>query len=326
MLHILFAISVGVLCFLCAYGIIRHYLKLESQVRARVKSLGESALPEDSVQAAPRQDVRPWHFSLDMQDVTFAERVLRPAYVAFTGVFSRFAPAEVLALVDRRLTLAGIRQKFAPGKFLLFSLLCAAAGWGAAYLLFVADRAMTAGFMRFVQGTMTLVAGGILGGLFPTLILQSMINRRQEQILRQLPQVLDLLSVSVHAGLSFDGSLRKITDRMQGPFIDECRRLQDDIRMGMVRRTAFRHVAERCGLQDVSLFVTSIIQAERLGTSMSKTLQSQSDNLRERHRQEVKAMALKAPVKMLFPLVFCIFPALFVVVLLPSILVLIRRF
>ena len=185
---------------------------------------------------------------------------------------------------------------------------------------------MTLGFMRFVQGTMTLVAGGILGGLLPTLLLQSMISRRQEQIMRQLPQVLDLLSVSVYAGLSFDGSLRKITDRMQGPFIDECRRLQDDIRMGMVRRTAFRRLAERCGLQDVSLFVTSIIQAERLGTSMSKTLQSQSDNLRERHRQNVKAMALKAPVKMLFPLVFCIFPALFVVVLLPSILVLIKRF
>ena len=326
MLRILFAISVGVLCFLCAYGVLRHYLKLEAQVRARVKSLGETIADEDSQQGALRQEARSWRSNLDMRDVTFAERVLRPAYVAFTGVFSRFAPAEVLALVDRRLTLAGIRQKFAPGKFLLFSLLCAGAGWGLAYFIFVADRTMTLGFMRFVQGTMTLVAGGILGGLFPTLILQSMISRRQEQIMRQLPQVLDLLSVSVYAGLSFDGSLRKITDRMQGPFIDECRRLQDDIRMGMVRRTAFRRLAERCGLQDVSLFVTSIIQAERLGTSMSKTLQSQSDNLRERHRQNVKAMALKAPVKMLFPLVFFIFPALFVVVLLPSILVLIKRF
>lgn len=325
MLHLLFAVSVGVLCFLCAYGIIRHYLKAEAQVAARVRSLGVTETAGGTETAVVRQEARPWRFSVGMEELTFVERVLRPAYGAVSRWFSRFAPASILALLDQRLVLAGIRRKFAPGKFLLLTLICGALGWGAVYLLFVSGKAMSAGFMPFLQGSAIMVAGGLVGGLFPTVLLQSLINRRQEAILRQLPQVLDLLSVSVHAGLSFDGALRKITDRMQGPFIDECRRLQDDIRMGMVRRTAFRHVADRCGLQDVSLFVTSIIQAERLGTSMSKTLQNQSDNLRERHRQHTKALALKAPVKMLFPLVFCIFPALFVVVLVPSILVLLKR-
>ena len=105
----------------------------------------------------------------------------------------------------------------------------------------------------------------------------------------------------------------------------ECRRMQDDIRMGVVRRTAMRSMADRCGLEDVSLFMTSIIQAERLGTSMGKTLKNQADNIRERRRQYVKAQAMKAPVKIVFPLVLFIFPAIFVVTLVPSLLYLLKN-
>ena len=166
---------------------------------------------------------------------------------------------------------------------------------------------------------------GILGGLMPVVFLNTTIQRRQKQIEHQLPEVLDLLCVSVQAGLSFDAALSKITARMKGPFIDECRRMQDDIRMGVVRRTAMRSMADRCGLEDVSLFMTSIIQAERLGTSMGKTLKNQADNIRERRRQYVKAQAMKAPVKIVFPLVLFIFPAIFVVTLVPSLLYLLKN-
>ena len=136
---------------------------------------------------------------------------------------------------------------------------------------------------------------------------------------------MDLLCVSVQAGLSFDGALMKITERMKGPLVDEFRRMQDDVRMGIVRRTALRSMAARCDVQDVSLFTTSIIQAERLGTSMGKTLKNQADNIRERHRQYVKAEAMKAPVKIIFPLVAFIFPAFFVVALMPAILSLMKN-
>lgn len=95
--------------------------------------------------------------------------------------------------------------------------------------------------------------------------------------------------------------------------------------MGVVRRTAMRSMADRCGLEDVSLFMTSIIQAERLGTSMGKTLKNQADNIRERRRQYVKAQAMKAPVKIVFPLVLFIFPAIFVVTLVPSLLYLLKN-
>ena len=164
-----------------------------------------------------------------------------------------------------------------------------------------------------------------MGGLMPVVLLNITIQKRQAAMQRQLPEVLDLLCVSVQAGLSFDAAMRKIVERMKGPFIDECRRLQEDIRMGMVRRTAMKNLATRCAVQDVSLFMTSLIQAERLGTSMGKTLKSQADNIRERRRQFVKAEALKAPVKIIFPLVLFIFPALFVVTLVPTVLFLMKN-
>ena len=138
-------------------------------------------------------------------------------------------------------------------------------------------------------------------------------------------EILDLLCVSVQAGLSFDASLHKITGRMKGPLVDEFRRFQDDVSMGMIRRTAMKNMAVRCELQDVSLFMTALIQAEKLGTSMGKTLRNQSDNIRERRRQYVKAQAMKAPVKIVFPLVLFIFPAIFVVALVPTLLSLMKN-
>jgi len=155
--------------------------------------------------------------------------------------------------------------------------------------------------------------------------LNTMAQKRQEQIACQLPEVLDLLCVSVQAGLSFDAALSKITARMKGELIRECKHMQEDIRMGMVRRTAMKNMADRCDVQDVSLFMTSVIQAERLGTSMGKTLKNQADNIRERRRQYIKAEAMRAPVKIVFPLVIFIFPALFVVTLVPTLLFLIKN-
>ena len=149
---------------------------------------------------------------------------------------------------------------------------------------------------------------------------QQGVRRIQRPVDKQLPEVLDLLSVSVRAGLSFDGALRKITDRMTGPLIEEFKRMQQDVRMGSPRARALQAMAKRCDVEDLYLFITAVIQAERLGTSMGRTLNNQADNMRERRRQKAKAEALKAPVKIVFPLVIFIFPAIFVVVLLPSVL------
>lgn len=179
-----------------------------------------------------------------------------------------------------------------------------------------ADRYVTANF-----GGLVLIWGFLLfGAMLPFGVLNHIIRDRQTKIIRQLPDVLDLLSISVQAGLSLDGAMRKVVERMEGPLIDEFRRMLRDIRMGMTRRRSMQLMAKRCDVQDVYLFVMSVVQSERLGASMSDTLVIQADNMRDLRRQRARTQAMKAPVKMIFPLVFCIFPAIFVVVLLPSLI------
>lgn len=149
---------------------------------------------------------------------------------------------------------------------------------------------------------------------------QTKIRERQEKIVSQLPPFLDLLSVSVQAGLSFDASVDRILKRTSGPLMDEFRQMQKDLRLGLSKKEALQELAGRCDLEDIYLFTTSVIQSERLGASMVKTLIEQAKNMRERYQQRIKAKALKAPIKILFPLVLLIFPTIFIIILLPPIL------
>ena len=132
--------------------------------------------------------------------------------------------------------------------------------------------------------------------------------------------LLDLLSVSVQAGLSLDASIERILPRWEGPLPDEFRQMQKDMRLGLSKKEALREMAGRCDLEEIYLFTTSVIQAERLGTSMGKALIEQATNMREWYQQKIKAQALKAPIKILFPLVLFIFPAVFIIILLPPLI------
>ena len=130
----------------------------------------------------------------------------------------------------------------------------------------------------------------------------------------------------MQAGLSFDGAVGKMIKRMKGPLVDEFKRAQNDVALGMTHQYALTHLARRCDLEEVYLFTTSVIQSEKLGTSIARTLKDQADNMRDRHRQHVKAEALKAPVKIIFPMVLFIFPSIFVILLFPAMVSLIRAF
>lgn len=150
-----------------------------------------------------------------------------------------------------------------------------------------------------VHGTGALYHwGGLLfGAMLPFGVFNHIIRQRQDLIVRQLPDVLDLLSISVQAGLSFDGALKKVVERMEGPLIDEFRWMLRDIRMGMTRARSMKFMAERCDIQDIYLFVMSVTQSEKLGASMSDTLKIQADNMRNIRRQRARTLAMKAPVK-----------------------------
>lgn len=306
MLKLLFVLSVTALLFLVLLGLIRSKVEPKSTMRRRMESL-ETLTEEREPFAQPRAAQQE-----EKKQAGGFKKMLAALSTALT-------PLRLRPIIQKRLLLAGKSREWSIAEFFGSCLLGVVVMW-----LFAIVLLHNSSYAP-VQKTMLGFLLGILGGLMPVVFLNTTIDRRQKQIEHQLPEVLDLLCVSVQAGLSFDAALSKITARMKGPFIDECRRMQDDIRMGVVRRTAMRSMADRCGLEDVSLFMTSIIQAERLGTSMGKTLKNQADNIRERRRQYVKAQAMKAPVKIVFPLVLFIFPAIFVVTLVPSLLYLLKN-
>ncbi len=313
---ILFFISVTTFFFLCFYKIIQEKILPRSQVYKRMQHFQNMDLElqkdirPDLVQSAPKKK-KPLR---KLEDIPFVERVIIPAKEYIEEMALRCAPHTIQAQIQHKMIVAGMPPNSSVGLFVLKVIVFAALFGGIMFW------AMSRGEdMPFVRRVSFLVLGALIGGILPISNLTRKIRNRQTEIKKQLPEVLDLLCVSVQAGLSFDAALRKIVVRMNGPFIQECRKMLDDVRMGMTRRDALLGLANRCEVQEVSLFVTSVVQAERLGSNMSTTLQVQAENVRERHRQWVKAMALKAPVKIVLPLVGCILPAIFIVALGPAV-------
>ena len=168
-----------------------------------------------------------------------------------------------------------------------------------------------------------LVGFGI-GYLLPEFWLGNKIKARQKAILKMIPDTLDLLTISVRAGLGFDAALAKVVEKLSGPLTDEFRRALAEVRGGKARREALRDMVPRTRVAPLSNFIGAIIQAEQLGVSISKVLQVQSEQLRIERRQRAEEQAARAPIKMLFPLVGCIFPSLFIVILGPAMIAIIK--
>jgi tight adherence protein C len=159
-------------------------------------------------------------------------------------------------------------------------------------------------------------AGVLLAVLIPSYFLKSRVKARQNAILEELPSIMDLLVVSVEAGLGFDGAILQLYDkRRSSPLMQELARPVRDIQMGLSRRSAFREMGERNDVQELKIFASSLIQAEQLGVSIKSVLVSQADQLRVERKQKIEAKAMKAPVKMMLPTVIFIFPVMFIILL-----------
>ena len=302
LLVFLISLLVTFLVFSVFYYIIKTKVVPGNQVHQRLKNLGGG--DERVVRTHAEELAR----------IPFLDRTVLPLISAAEKFFIKFAPSEIHATVEKKLMLAGKQGKWSANRVITVWLLCQAL-----FLVLGLHFSSSNQKLTYMEGIVLVWAFVIFGAFLPFGYLNSLIRKRQALIVKQLPEVLDLLSISVQAGLSFDGAMRKIVERMTGPVIDEFKRMQQDVRMGAPRARALQAISKRCDVEDMYLFITSVVQAERLGTSMGKTLVNQADNMRERRRQRAKAAALKAPIKMLFPLVFFIFPAMFVVILVPPI-------
>ncbi|MBR1580820.1 MAG: type II secretion system F family protein [Selenomonadaceae bacterium] len=250
--------------------------------------------------------------------LSFYQRIVKPIFNAIEDRLLLLTPSAIVAMFEKKIFLAGKQGVWTVQRAAAVWVLSIALGVFLAFLFVQrTDYFIT-------QQIIIMIGGGVLGGALPFAVLSSKIDQRQKALKRQLPEFLDLLCVSVQAGLSFDGAVAKITARMRGQLSEEFKHMQEDIKFGMTKQYALTQMAKRCDIEEMYLFTTSVIQAEKLGTSMAQTLTMQADNMRDRHRQFVKTQAMKAPIKILFPMVVFIFPAVFVVLLMPALLSIIK--
>lgn len=250
----------------------------------------------------------------------FSQRVVMPVSKYLAEYFTRFTPSAIRKMVERKIDMAGGINGLSPDVFLFY--------WGVMCFVFPAVVFLLAVVLK---GKINVIIGLALmafafGAFIPLAVLNYKISSRKKHLQRDLPDVLDILTVSVEAGLGFDGALSKLAEKMKGSLVDEFTRMLQEIRVGVSRREALHAMALRCNVADISLFTTSLIQAEQLGVSIGNVLRVQSKAMRDKRRQQAEEKAMKAPIKMMLPLVIFIFPAIFVILLGPAIIQIMEAF
>lgn len=240
------------------------------------------------------------------------ERLFGPVLQSINNLVVSVTPKHIVDAVKNKLDATGNPWNMTPGDYILMRVVTLAILPIAAFGLALGLGPSTALLLAFVVAA--------LGWLVPEMMMQSKRKEREKQIRKSLPDVLDLLTVSVEAGLGFDAALAKVVERKKGPLADEFALLLQEIRMGKSRRDALREVSERVKIDDITSFIASVIQADQLGVSIANILRIQSAQVRTKRRQQAEEAGMKAPIKMLFPLIFFIFPTLFVVLLGPAII------
>lgn len=249
----------------------------------------------------------------------FLERTLKPLVGRLSGTVSRLTSQSFAATTEKRLALAGNPGDLRVADWLGIKAVVAVVGAVIGALL---------GLLLLKGGIMLIVGAAVglaFGWTIPEFWLGGKVKARQKAVLLMIPDSLDLLTISVRAGLGFDAALGKVVEKMKGPLVDEFRRALAEVRVGKARREALRDIIPRTEVQPLTNFIGAIIQAEQLGVSVSKVLQVQSEQLRIERRQRAEEQAAKAPIKMLFPLVGCIFPSLFIVILGPAIILIVKN-
>jgi tight adherence protein C len=276
---------------------------------------------------AKRLRIRPRLEGLSLKQVRIAEDILdRPFRERTLMVFSKWlaasaakvTPVELTKRIDSKLERAGRPQNMKAIEFLIVEGLIALV-----MLLFCV--VILRGFHYSFLINLVLTLGVILLSLaIPWLLVTRIELKRTRSIRKSLPDIMDLIVVSVEAGLSLDMALTKVVEKYKGFVAQEFQRVIRDIQLGKPRKEAFKDMTDRVKIEELSSLVNAIVQSEQLGVGLGYALRIQADLIREKRQQWIEAQAMKAPIKMLFPLVFCIFPCMFIIILGPALITLIK--
>jgi tight adherence protein C len=256
----------------------------------------------------------------------FAERFLRPGMERLGAFLNSRIGRDRVTLIQNRLALAGRPGNLTVNGFislkLVVGVVAGVVGFG---LVTLANISPLPGG-DFLNHVVLGVVIGIGGYLFPDLWLRQKVQRRQKEIRLSLPNALDLLTISVEAGLGFDQALVRVTEKYKNALSDEFTQVLNEVRLGRPRLEAMDDMGRRVGVEELHSFIQALIQSEQLGVGIAKVLRIQSEEMRRKRRQRAEEQAAQASLKMLFPMIGCIFPTLFIVLMGPAILILFHSF
>ncbi|HEU5035943.1 MAG TPA: type II secretion system F family protein [Nocardioides sp.] len=300
----------GALLVAVAIGLLSVALREQPDQRGVARSL---ALIEASSTA-------PQAFLDEQAQPPFGERVLEPTLAWFRGLGRRLAGRDAPERIRHKLDLAGNPPGWTVDRVLTWTVLGALAGVGGAGLV---------GLPLGASLPMLVVlagAGAVLGFYAPGLMLYQRAYDRSEAVRRALPDAIDLLTISVEAGLGFDAAVQQVAQNTEGPLADELSRMIREMQLGQGRAEALRGLAARSNIPELRAFVGAMVQADQLGIPIAQVLRVQSSEIRVKRRQRAEEKAQKVPVKITVPLIICILPCLFVVVLGPAALTIMDTF
>jgi len=245
----------------------------------------------------------------------FSERFLRPAIERLGSLLSRSTPQKARQNLMNRLDLAGRPGNLTPEDFAAVRIVAAAvmAAIGLLLGLLLANP---------VYLIISLAAGAVLGYYLPVLWLKQKVDARRSEIQKGLPDAMDLLVIAVDAGLGFDAALARVTDKYRNALSDEFAKVLREVSLGRPRLEAMDEMGRSSGVEDLHNFIQAIIQSEQFGTGIGKILRIQADEMRRKRRQRAQEKAAQATLKMMLPMVGCIFPTLWIVLLGPAALIL----
>ncbi len=247
----------------------------------------------------------------EVLDGSFSERAIAPMIQGVGRTVIRFTPSGWVGNAQHKLILAGWADRMDGNTWAAVRIISVV---GSFFLWLLVQSVVEGTVMRIV----VFGVCAFIGFFGPVAMLNSRIDKRRKAMEKELPDVIDLLVISVEAGLGFDAALGRVVQNVPGEISREFSRTLQETRVGVSRTDALRHLTERTDVDDLNTFVLALIQADQFGVSIARVLRVQAEEMRIRRRQRAQERAFKAPVKLVFPLVLFIFPALFVVILGPA--------